>query len=247
MDFIQQLEFFEKLEVYIQIRVTKAVAAVAVDPYRSESVVNLLDALSKAQGEYKHISFNRKDSYFEEEYADFDSIMMALRPTLSKYGLSIIQQQRITEGGATMLHTIIGHESGEWTESRSRILPIKEGPLGYVSELNLHKRHALMCLLGVSVAHDNADDNAYVAMQPIRTKVEKGTSPALSYENTSRDTITREQLEQIEYELAEYPDIAKMILDQWKLQALADMPKNKYDKAFRRVLEIKELRRKADR
>jgi hypothetical protein len=246
MEFNEQLEFLAKLDVYITKRAERLIADIPKQPYQSPSLVNLLGALSKAQGEYQTIKFNRKDAYFEEEYVDFDSIMQSVRPILAHYGLSVIQQQQITPDGATMLHTILGHESGEWVESRTRILPIKEGPTGYASELMFQKRHAVMCLLGISVTNDMADDNAYVAMQPIRTKVERGTALNVIYEEQAptaqRDSITKEQLEELEYELAQYPDLAKMILDQWKLQALADMPKSKYMKAIHKVREIKLLR-----
>lgn len=246
MEFNEQLEFLAKLDVYINKRAEQLTSALPKNPYQSMSLVNLLSALSNAQGDYQAVRFNRKDAYFEEEYIDFDSIMRPLRPVLAQHGLSIIQQQQITPDGATMLHTILGHESGEWIESRTRILPAKEGPIGYASELMFQKRHAVMCLLGISVTNDASDDNAYAAMQPVRTKVEKGTALDLIYENASptasRDTVTKEQLEELEYELAEYPDLAKMILDQWKLPALADMPKSKYMKAVNKVREIKLLR-----
>ena len=163
-------------------------------------------------------------------------------PILSKHGLAVVQQQRIHDNGVTMLHTILSHTSGQWIESRSRILPPKDGPRAYGSELNFQKIQAFICLLGISVTNDPHDDNACAAMAPIRTKSEAGVAINHNYENTSRDTITKEQLEELEYELADYEDLAAMILDQWKLNALADMPKNKYLKAITKIREIKLLR-----
>ena len=242
MNFDEQLDYLDKLDAYIAKRANLLMSNQPGDTYRSDQIADLIASLSKAQGEYPRITFNRKDAYFEEEYADFDTIMSAIRPILSRNGLAVVQQQRIHDNGQTLLHTILTHNSGQWMESRARILPLKEGARVYGSELNYQKTQALTTLLGVTVTNDSADDNAYAAMLPSRMTGEKGTAINHSVENLSRDTITKEQLEELEYELAEYEDLAKMILDQWKLQALADMPKSKYMKAITKIREIKLLR-----
>lgn len=242
MNFDEQLAYLDKLDAYITKRASLLSSQQPGDTYRSERIDDLVGALSEAQGLYPRITFNRKDSYFEEEYVDFDTIMAAVRPVLSKHGLAVVQQQRIHENGMTLLHTILTHNTGQWMESRARILPLKEGAKIYASELNFQKSQALQALLGVTVTNDSADDNAYMAMMPTRMTSEKGTAINHMVENVSRDTITKEQLEELEYELAEYEDLAKMILDQWKLQALADMPKSKYMKAITKIREIKLLR-----
>jgi len=241
MNFNEQLDYLDKLEALIA-KKAAAACSVPADVYQSEKIDELIKALSLAQGQYPKITFNRKDAYFEEEYADFDTIMSVIRPILSKSDLAVVQQQRVHTTGVTMLHTILMHSSGQWMESRNRIIPLKEGAIAYASELNFQKSHALRTLLGVTVTNDVTDDNAYVAMMPTRTMAEKGTSINHSIENLSRDTITKEQLEELEYELAEYEDLAKMILDQWRLQSLADMPKSKYIKAITKIREIKLLR-----
>lgn len=242
MTFDEQLLFLDKLESLILKKAHVIAAARPDDRYRSEDINALVEALSKGQGEYPSIKFNRKDAYFEQEYADFDAIMSVIRPILSKHGLAVVQQQRIHESGVTMLHTILSHTSGQWIESRSRIIPLKEGATVYGSELNFQKSQALQSLLGITITNDPYDDNAYAAMASARMTSEKGTAINHDYENTSRDTITKEQMEELEYELAEYEDLAKMILDQWKLAALADMPKNRYMKAITKIREIKLLR-----
>jgi hypothetical protein len=242
MNFTEQLEYLDKLEALIAKKAAALAGCQPGDSYRSTDINELIASLSKAQGQYPQITFNRKDAYFQEGYADFNCIMTAVRPIMSQHGLAVYQQQRIHDGGATMLHTILSHTSGQWIESRARILPLKEGVNVYESELNKQKSLALQSLLGISITNDPADDNGYVAMQPTRMTSEKGTALNLSHENLSRETVTKEQLEELEYELAEYPDLAKMILDQWKLQALADMPKNKYLAAIKKIREIKLLR-----
>lgn len=241
MNFDEQLAFLAKLDELISKKAEK-LATVPADSYQSESIDKLIADLAQAQGKFPSIQFNRKDAYFEEAYADFDSIMSVVRPILSEHGLAVVQQQRIHDTGVRMLHTILYHTSGQWIESRSRIIPLKDDAHTYASELMFQKSLALQSLIGITITHDVTDDNAYRAMMPTRLTSEKGTALNLQHENVSRDTITKEQLEELEYELAEYEDLAKMILDQWKLQTLADMPKNKYMKAIHKIREIKLLR-----
>lgn len=242
MNFEEQLDYLDKIESLIAKRVAITAQNIPHDQYRSESINDLIASLSKAQGEYPPITFNRKDAYFNEDYADFDAIMSAIRPVLSQHQLAVVQQQRVHDGGITMLHTILLHESGQWLEGRSRILPIKDGIAAYESEINLQKSLALQSLLGISISHNPTDDHGYMAMRSVREKGEAGTALNHMHENLSRETITKEQLEELEYELAEYPDIAKMILDHWKLSSLADMPKNKFMTAITKVRSIKLLR-----
>jgi hypothetical protein len=46
----------------------------------------------------------------------------------------------------------------------------------------------------------------------------------------------------MEYELAQYDDIAEQVLDGLRIQSIADIPKSKYRAAITRIREIKELR-----
>ena len=71
MNFDEQLQCLDKLDELI-LRKAKAMAADRPpDRYCSSDTNSLIESLAKAQGEYPVISFNRKDAYFQEEYADF--------------------------------------------------------------------------------------------------------------------------------------------------------------------------------
>src|SRR5229473_4239873 len=122
MDFEQQLKFLDLLDAHISHKAKSIIVNSIKDIYQSIEIAALIGSLAKAQGEYPKIVFNRKASYFEEEYADFDTIMSVIRPILCIHGLAVVQQQRIHDSGVTMLHTILTHESGQWMESRARII-----------------------------------------------------------------------------------------------------------------------------
>jgi len=213
------------------------------DPYESVETSKLADALSKAQGEYKRITYNRENPYFKSSFADMEQIMSSVEKALAKYGLSFYQFTRLDDG-ATILISIIKHSSGQWISSRTRILPPKNDPQSYGSTLSYQKRYQAQCLLRVTVAHDLDDDDAEMAMVDQRQIIAKGTALNTKYnpKEQTNDTITKEQLEELEYELAEYSDIAEQVLDGLKIQSLADMPKSKYLVSVQRIREIKRLR-----
>lgn len=213
------------------------------DPYESEDTAKLADALAKAQGEYKPITYNRENPYFKSSYADMDQIIGSVEKALAKYGLSFYQFTRLDDG-ATILISVLKHSSGQWISSRTRIIPPKADPQSYGSTLSYQKRYQAQCLLRVTIAHDLADDDAEVAMVDQRQIIAKGSALNTKYNprDQSYETITKEQLDELEYELAEYSDIAEEVLEKLKLQSLADMPKSKYMVSLQRIREIKRLR-----
>lgn len=102
-----------------------------------------------------------------------------------------------------------------------------------------------MAILGITVAHDPSDDDAEVAMIQHRDIIAKGPSNKYNPKDQSHETITREQIEELEYELAEVPDLAEHVLDKLQIQSLADMPKSKYMVSLQRIRELKHKRNNA--
>lgn len=213
-------------------------------PYQSEELKDLYTALSKAQGEYAPVNYNRENPYFKSQYADLDAIIKAVRPALTKYGLAFVQQMRFNPEGMTILHSRLTHSSGQWIESRARIIPPKNDIQTFGSTLTYHKRYAAISLLGVTISHDMSDDDAEVAMVSNREIVAKGTSLNAKYnpKEQSYEPITKEQLDELEYELQGHEDIAEMVLNGLHIQNLCDMPKTKFRASAERIREIKRTR-----
>jgi len=212
------------------------------DEYESKETKDINTALAKAQGEYPVIGYNKDNPYFKSRYTDLDTILRAVRPALTKYGLSVTQQIRINDEGATILHTRLRHSTGQWIECQSRIIPLKNDPQAFGSMLTYYKRYTLMSLLAITVGNDETDDDAEKAMVSARQDLIKGPSNKYNPKDQSHDVITKEQLEELEYELAEYPDLAEEIMDKMHIQSLADLPKSKYHVSIVRIREIKQLR-----
>jgi len=211
-------------------------------PHRSEAIDLLATALAKAQSEMMVAKKGRENPYFKSNYADLEEIVSASRPCLSKNGLSVTQNIITDDSGATMLHTVLMHSSGQWTESTMRVVPPKNDIQTISSYITYLKRINYAALMGV-VASDE-DDDAEVAIATTRQTFAKGAALNHKYDprTESAEVITKEQLEELEYELAEYSDIGQMLLDGLKIQSIADMPKSKYGVSIRRVREIKQLR-----
>lgn len=218
------------------------IASITYQPSRSDDLKELFTALSKAQSEMKTAGLNAENPYFKSNYSSLAEIVRVSRPFLSKNGLSIIQQILPNNDGQNILHTILAHSSGQWMESRMRILPTKPDVQSLASYLTYLRRYSYAALVGV-VSSDE-DDDAETCMADERISMAKGTGLNTKYnpKDQSYETIGRDQMDEAEYELAEYPDIATQVLEGLRIQSLCDMPKSKFLIAMKRIREIKALR-----
>lgn len=225
-----------------QLTELKTKPVLAPTPVRSEDLKELFTALAKAQAEMRTAGMSSENPYFKSRYADLTEVVRASRPSLSKNGLSVIQQILPNDDGQNMLHTILSHTSGQWIESRMRILPAKSDVQSIGSYITYLRRYSYAALVGVVTA--NEDDDGELAVATERDLFAKGTALNTKYnpKEQSYESITKDQLDEIEYEIAQYPDIAEMILEGMKIQSLADLPKTKFMAAIKRVREIKHLR-----
>ncbi len=65
MNFDEQLAYLDKLEALIAKKAHSLAQSMPQDHYRSDTINDLIASLSKAQGAFGRISFNRKDAYFK--------------------------------------------------------------------------------------------------------------------------------------------------------------------------------------
>jgi hypothetical protein len=147
-----------------------------------------------------------------------------------------MQQILTNNDGQSILHTRLGHASGQWIETQMRITPPKSDIQSLGSYLESLKRYAYASLVGIIASSE--DDDGEIAMIDSRKILAKGPSKKYNPKEQSYDTITKEQLEEIEYEIGEHLDIAEEIMDNYKLQSLADMPLSKFRTAIVRIRQI---------
>lgn len=241
IELIKIQEMFDALKVMIQDSL-KNQEKRAEEATRSADIKDLATALAKAQSEMPIAGLNKSNPYFKSSYADLQSIVAASRPSLTKYGLSVTQQIVHLEDGQSVLYTTLWHTSGQWIMSKTRIVPAKNDIQTISSHITYLKRMCYASLIGVVTGDE--DDDGETAVATSRETFAKGTALNTKYnpKEETVDVISRDQLTELEYELAEYPDICEMVLDGLKLQSLADMPASKYRAAIERVRSIKHAR-----
>jgi len=119
------LEFAKRFNELIEQRAQELVKSAPKDTFMSPAVDELAKAMSVAQGEYLPLFFNKTNPYERWEFNDLESIMSAVRPSLSKNGLFFTQLPCVEDAGATIVYTRLIHSSGQWIECRSRVIPSK--------------------------------------------------------------------------------------------------------------------------
>jgi hypothetical protein len=209
-------------------------------PYCSPETDKLDAALAKAQGAMDRVSLNKENPYFKKRYADLKIITDTATPALSVNGLSIRQHIILNTDGSSTLVTRLCHESGQWAESRMKIAPAKNDiqTLGsYVAYLKRLSYASLICLVT-----PDEDDDGEIAMSDAREILAKVPSDKYDPKKESFDTITKEQLDELEYELIDIPDYVDEILDKMRLRSLADLPKSQFMISIKRIREIKAKR-----
>lgn len=120
----------------------------------------LYTALAKAQAEIKNPPLNKTGqatSTVKYKYSDLACTLESIKPSLNKYGLSLIQLVDIKPDLGVVLLTRICHESGAHIES---MYPLKETarPQEMGSQITYARRYSITAMLAIAGEED--DDGA---------------------------------------------------------------------------------------
>jgi hypothetical protein len=125
----------------------------------------LADALAKAQGEFAPVVRDktvrvsmRSGGQYTFSYAPLESILHAVKPALSKNGLSLTQAT-VLRDGKDFVKTTLRHSSGQTISNYIPLFVKEEGPQAYGSALTYARRYGVTLLLCIS-ADDDDDGNA---------------------------------------------------------------------------------------
>lgn len=124
---------------------------------QSESVKELLAAMSKMQGELESAKNNSVNPHFKSKYADLAAVWSACREPLAKNGLSVIQFPAEFGDNRMTLITRLGHSSGEWMEQTMTTPVDKPTPQGIGSVLSYMRRYSLAAICGIYQEDDDAN------------------------------------------------------------------------------------------
>lgn len=200
---------------------------------RSSDLKELFTALAKAQSEMEIAGKRSKNPFFKSKYADLAEIVRASRVYLSKYGLSVIQQILPNNDGHSILHTILAHSSGEWISSQMKIVPQKSDIQALGSYITFLRRYSYAALVGIVTSDDDDDGEMAVSHEQF---------PRTIKEVSKEEKVSADQLDELQYELMDHPDIAEEVLDKMKISRLSELPKAKFRASIERIREIKNIR-----
>jgi hypothetical protein len=135
------------------------------DLYANESEMTdlLYTALAAAQGDYPAVLKNAKGAF--GMYATVDALLDAVRPINSKHGLSLKSTTQIV-GEEEYLVTTLGHKSGQFTRSVSRIAADPMKPQAYLAYCTYMRRLHIACLCGIAA---ETDDDGVAATEATKT------------------------------------------------------------------------------
>lgn len=114
----------------------------------------LYQALLAAKLEFKPIIKNKRNPHFKNEYADLDTILAAVEPSLHKYGLIVIQPL----DGHNVITRIIHVVTAQEISSR---YPLPEGldSQKFGAAISYARRYDLCSILNITAETDD-DGNA---------------------------------------------------------------------------------------
>jgi len=190
---------------------------------QSYTINEIATAFSKAQAEFGRIEQNRSNPFFKSKYADLDAILKAVRPALSKHGLSFYQYESI-KNGETILHSRIMHSSGQWIESQTKINPPKGDIQSFGSTMSYKKRYSALTILGVATSDDPSDDD--------------GNS--VSQKNPPKSTITPTQVKKISTEIKGKEFLEPVIMKKLKIEKWTDMLQSDFDTVMNIIKKYEE-------
>lgn len=146
---IDALEFIKTVEGYVNNKINQHIIDSVSYALQSASVDKLYEALSNAQGEFPDIEPNKQIGHLRSSYASYNAIVKAVKKVLKANGLSVTHNADIGKD-CSILTSILGHSSGQWTVNRARIISEKDGMLGYKAAVSGLKRVAFMNLLNIT-------------------------------------------------------------------------------------------------
>jgi len=143
----------------------------------SDQFGDLAAALAKAQGEFQPIKKDRTANAgtYSYDYADLAATIEAVRPALSKHGLSYVQPV-CSDADGSVLVTRLMHASGQYIEGTYR-LDSYDKPQDMGSALTYARRYSLTSMLGIAAEEDDDGRAAQGATPRERSSAPSGSKP----------------------------------------------------------------------
>ena len=198
---------------------------------KPEENKDLYQALIKSQILFPEIKKNRTVNFgnVRYKYADFDTLIQAVRPILNKNGLFLTQPIKTEENNITFVETKIVHQSGQSISSKLEIkLPADPKQAGAI--ISYFKRYCLESTLGIST---NEDTDATVQEAP--KSVDKPKSKSTGAKSSTITEAQRKRLFAIAGEKKLGKEQMEPLLKGFGFDSSKDISKAAYDKIIEAV------------
>tara|TARA_R110000824_G_scaffold220201_3_gene407289 strand:+ start:7517 stop:8035 length:519 start_codon:yes stop_codon:yes gene_type:complete len=157
---------------------------------KSDSIVKLAGALSKAQAEMGGAVKDANNPFFKSKYADLSSVIRVIKEPFANNGLSFVQFP-ICDGQSAGVETILMHESGEFLQSEYMLPLSKKDPQGAGSCITYAKRYALQAMSGTPSEDDDGNmASTNKPSKPVIDATAQGWINAVKQDITVLDQIT---------------------------------------------------------
>ncbi len=208
--------------------------------YQSESLTNLIPALIRAQSKLEIAEKTKKMGAGEKsprwKYANWPTLVEASRKALEKEGLCV-SQRLIDVPHGTLLSTLLLHTSGEYLDSRIKLLITPASTSQDVGgNITYFKRYAYAALIGLVT--DEEDDDGTATSKSHREYVSQNKPPMIPKE-VAPSVISDRELAILEYELDDAPELVNSLLQRLNIKSLKEVPPHMFDGVIKRVREIK--------
>lgn len=181
----------------------------------SDAIDALATALAAAQGEIRPAVKDANNPAFNSKYADLSAVFDAVRPTLAKHGLSVVQLPEHSDDALLHLTTRICHKSGQWIEGTMSIPVSKVNAHGYGSAITYARRYALSAVLGV-VADDDDDGNKASEAPTVAGRIAASNITARGAADEAFNAL---------------PEEAQQVVREWAMEVIAHVDGGRVDLA----------------
>lgn len=141
----------------------------------SDSISNLAEALSKAQGQIDDATKTGINPHFRSKYADLAAVRSVIREPLAVNDIAIVQLPR-TLNGEVEVETMLVHKSGEYISETLRLPVGKWDAHGIGSGISYARRYGLLSILSLAAADDDGNEAVErAAPKAAISQVQKGS------------------------------------------------------------------------
>lgn len=122
----------------------------------SDTIGQITEALSKAQGKIEDAKKDSKNPFFKNNYSDLSSVMAVTKTHLSDNQLSFTSSI-LPENGINYLVCTLSHVSGEWMRSYMPLITAKNDMQSLGAAITYGRRFCLAALCHVGSSDDDGE------------------------------------------------------------------------------------------